>query len=483
MQKRYHIIALVTTVSLLLSACQANPQEKAVISKNDGSFESNLHKEAPQEMLGDIPVQFSENFFSTDGSVEFQMRIEKTVSTSAMPAVEVIPHNLTGEDVRQVAQALLGNAVFYEQEPDVSPKYSKGELQTAINRWSQYANESAYSILYGSVDTDDIDALKYSVQTYTELLENASEENPHQICDWVFKPENYYFSENPYNNDIIQAHATVDGIEYVLNAVTRVKQDFILNSITLGVGKTSFDRRVMQAQMCRTDKPSQAQMDLACQLAQKMLEQMNLGSWTLDEPEIEVEYYGEIPEYSIRIDATPMLEGASALSGQKNPALTDSDTFSSEYYLTNAFFQFSPEGILLSFGIDSPIEISTIINPNVYILGLDELLNIAKNHLRLADVYAGYGVPSGIIETYAQSFGEKIKCKVAIDSMEFGLARMKVADSDANYYYIPAIALYGTADYYGEESGTFYMGSGEPFGERQQALVWINAVDGTIIDN
>ena len=56
---------------------------------------------------------------------------------------------------------------------------------------------------------------------------------------------------------------------------------------------------------------------------------------------------------------------------------------------------------------------------------------------------------------------------------------MKTANE--NYYYIPAIALYGTADYYGVESGTFYIGSGEPFGERQQALVWINAIDGSII--
>lgn len=72
-----------------------------------------------------------------------------------------------------------------------------------------------------------------------------------------------------------------------------------------------------------------------------------------DEPEIEVQYYGEIPEYSIRINARPVLEGITVLSGQKNPALTSSDTFSSEYYLTNAFFQFSPEGTLMSFGIDS----------------------------------------------------------------------------------------------------------------------------------
>lgn len=483
MQKKYCLIVLAAVVTMLLCACQVNPEENAVISKNDGVFESNLHQTTPKEIFGDIPVQSSERFFSTDGSVEFQLCLDQTISTAAMPAVEVVPHNLTGDDVERVAQALLEGTTFYDQEPDCNPQYSKEELQAAISRWSQYASEKAYSDLYGSVDTDGIDALKFSIQSFTELLEHASEKNPHRACDWQFKPENYYFSEHSNNNNIIQATATVDGIDYVLNAVSRVKQDFIINGITLGVGVTSVDRRILQAQMCRTDEPSQEQINMSSQSAQKMLDQMDLGTWTVEEPVVEVTYYGEIPEYSILINAAPVLESARVLSGQRNPVLTGDDVYSSSYYLTSAFFRFSPGGKLLSFGMDSPIEIKSVANSNVSMLALDELLNTAKNHLRHSDVYAGYGVPSRIIETYAQSSGEKIVCKVTIERLGFGLARMKAANSDENYYYIPAIALYGAADYYGAESGTFYMGSGEPFGDRYQALVWINAVDGSVMEN
>lgn len=409
------------------------------------------------------------------------MNLDQIISMTAMPAVEVVPHNLTGDDVERASQILLEGAIFYDQEPDCDFQYSKEELQTAISRWSEYTNEQAYSNLYGSVDLDGIDALKSSIQNYTELLEYASEDNPHQVCDWHFKPENYYFSERPYNNDIIQATATVDGIDYVFNAVSRVKQDFIINSITLGIGRTSFDRRILQAQLCRTGQPSQEELDFSFQSARKILDQLDLGTWAVDEPVVEVNYYGEIPEYSIRINAAPVLEGVKAMSGQRNPVLTGSDTYSSNYYLTTAFFRFSPGGILLSFGMDSPIEIKSVINPNVFMLELDELINIAKNHLRHADVYAGYGVPAGSIESYEQSSGEQIVGKVTIDEIGFGLVRTRVANSDENYYYIPSIAFYGTADYYGAESGTFYMGSGEPFGNRRQALIWLNAVDGSII--
>ncbi len=88
------------------------------------------------------------------------MCIDQTISITEMPVVEVVPHNLTGEDVNHVAQTLLKDAVFYEQEPDSSPQYSKEELQEAISCWSQYTNDDAYSILYGRVNEDDIDALK-----------------------------------------------------------------------------------------------------------------------------------------------------------------------------------------------------------------------------------------------------------------------------------------------------------------------------------
>lgn len=483
MQNKFRITMLLAVIVVLLCGCQTTPDEKAVISKNDGVFEFNLQQTAPKEILGEIPVQYSENFSSTDGSVEFQLSLNQTISTAAMPALEVVPHILTSDDVERVAQILLEGAIFYDQEPDSNPQYSKEELQRAINSWSQYANQEAYSDLYGSVDTDGVDALRARIQNRTELLEYASEDNPHRICDWSFKPENYYFSERPYNNDIIQAIATVNGIDYVLNAVSRVKKDFIINGITLGAGVTSIDRRILQAQMCRTDEPSQEQIDISMQKAQKMLDQMYLGNWTVAEPVVEVEYYGEIPEYSILVNATPVLEGAQVLYGQRNPVLTGDDVYSSNYYLTTAFFRFSPGGTLLSFGIDSPIEIKSVVNTNVSMLPLADLLNIAKKHLSQADVYSGYGIPMGIIETYEQSSGEKIVCKVTLDQLGFGLARTKSVNTDENYYYIPAIVFYGTADYYGAESGTFYMGSGEPFGSRHNSLVWINAIDGSIMKN
>lgn len=53
----------------------------------------------------------------------------------------------------------------------------------------------------------------------------------------------------------------------------------------------------------------------------------------------------------------------------------------------------------------------------------------------------------------------------------------KDADTDYTYYYVPALVLYGAADYYGQYSGTYF----ENWSVDDQDLVWINAVDGSII--
>lgn len=64
--------------------------------------------------------------------------------------------------------------------------------------------------------------------------------------------------------------------------------------------------------------------------------------------------------------------------------------------------------------------------------------------------------------------------------MEYGLTRVKVPDSDDKYYYVPSLALYGTVEYYGEQSGTVYSSGGEE--DQLINLVCLNAIDGSIIE-
>ena len=59
--------------------------------------------------------------------------------------------------------------------------------------------------------------------------------------------------------------------------------------------------------------------------------------------------------------------------------------------------------------------------------------------------------------------------------MKYGLARVKVANTDGRYYYIPAYSFYGCTELCGKSSGDIYYESDE------ETLLVLNAVDGSII--
>ena len=132
---------------------------------------------------------------------------------------------------------------------------------------------------------------------------------------------------------------------------------------------------------------------------------------------------------------------------------------------------------MIYFSMDAPVDVKTVVNESVATLSVEELMEKAKNQLSLSGVAAGIGLPYGIYDIRQDVFGEDITCKITIKEMGFGLARTKVPNTDYTYYYVPALVLYGAADYYGQYSGTYF----ENWSVDDQDLVWINAVDGSII--
>lgn len=113
---------------------------------------------------------------------------------------------------------------------------------------------------------------------------------------------------------------------------------------------------------------------------------------------------------------------------------------------------------------------------------MDELIEKAKNHLSLYD-YGEYGLSIKDVQDNEAYFGESIQCRVYISKMDYGLSRVKVPNSNNSYYYVPSLALYGTVDYYGKDSGSIYFSSGELLSEnRIIPLILLNAIDGSIIE-
>lgn len=484
--KNYIKIISLGIAATILCGCQASPDKDIVTSKNDGGFDANVVQSAT-EGSATKTVHCSDTFTSTDKSVEISFAIDQTITSEPLPVVEVIPHYLTGEDAQQVAKALFGEADFYEREPDYNPQYSADQLRDKIGTWSTYSNQEALTELYGiNIDwSQDIDTIKMYIQRLTEQLETAPQNDPRTPCDWTLKKESSYFEIDSTNNDIICATVNKDNVEYLFTAVTRNKNDFKLNSITVKLGDgiylPNIEQAIYRARLCRTAPPTSDQIDASMQTAQGMLNQMGLGEWVVRDAYTVTEYCGDTPEYTIRVDASPVLNGVAAIPGQMIHDLTSDNAYISNYYITNAYFLFSANGELVFFGMDSPIETKNVVNANVATLSMDDLLEKAKTYFTHIDAQAGIGVPSGFVELYESNYGEKIVCKIEISELVYGLGRVKAKNTEDSYYYLPVLSCKGVANYYGKETGTLYMSSSD-FGAPLQSLVWINAVDGSIIE-
>ena len=484
-RKRMSLFVFVICVGALLCACQREPQTSAAGSKNDETFskiiQETTHERHDNITQESVPITVSDTFFSTDKSVEFTFSIDQIVSNHAMPAVEVVPHYLTVEDAQRVASILFGDVEFYEADPLLAPQYTKEEIQESIRRWSYYTNSEAISALLGQNDAFTIERVKAKIEELNLLYESAQDDSSRVPCQWEFHKDSVYTyspqeaasADTSYDNDAIMATCKIDGIGYRYEVVTRNKMDYKLNIISAYFDSSkspmSIDENIYRATLTRTPEPTEDQIRTVESKAMDMLQKMELGEWEIDR--CKVRTLGEtVLEHVICIDAVPVINNVAAIRQPQLTELTSSDTDSSNYYMTEASFEFSANGDLIKFTMYSPVDVKQVVNQNVTTIDMNTLLDKAKQHLALSDSYQ-YGLQDiyGVLT-------ERIKTSVDIDKICYGLLREKVPDSDDSFYYLPGIILYGSVENVGVESNQLYYQSAEPF-----PIIALNAVDGSVV--
>lgn len=489
MKKNIKFLPCIWLVSMLffLYGCQKSPEKNTVISKNDGSFDASIIQTATEPKQADSQTKISsdEVFYSTDGTVEFRFDIDQTETKRSLPVIEVAPHYLSEEDVKRVAYSLFGDIQMYEAEPSLAPIYSQDEIREKIERWSQYANEESLTELLGKKKNipETVALIKQFIENYTQMYDSAPADNPHALCEWKYHKDSYYKVARDKlssiniedDNDKIAATVKLGNVYYYFSASTRNKEDFKLNNLKAylydGIGPNMLDEHIFRAWLCRTEEPTDEQVETAKNKAEKALEQMQLGEWYIDECYVEAKMYGDIAEYIIHVNAVPVLNGVPAIRMPQLTNLKSDDVYASNYYITDVEFEFSAHGDLISFSLYSPVDIVNTVNDNVAVKSTNELLELAKSYLALSDYYEyGFGA---IID----SLDEKINCTVAITALEINLVRVKVPNTDERYYYVPALVLKGDVEYSSTSNGDVY------FTSNNVALVTINAIDGTIIHN
>ena len=470
------LLAIALCVSAM-TGCAANPDRGSVTSKNDGVFEQNMTVAATAPL--DEQLQYTDTFTSHDGTVEYNINLQQQITSDPLPIVEVVPHFFTGEEVKNICNILLGETEWRDQVSLDNPLYCKNEIQHKINWMTNLTNVSAMRKVMGDIGGPDYDyeeeinIMKTELQLYTVMLETAPEDNPRKVCDWTFRNS----SSDP-NNRTIHATSYVGNLEYNVYAVQRDARDYKLSSISVSLGNNRdyLSSAYQYANLCYTEKPTQEELDTLAGKAQSMLDQMGVGGWQISSVELIEDDFFDNTQYNVKITAAPVLNGAAAIYGQPFGNLTGEDGYAANYQMTFASFLFSKNGELLYFEMITPLDIQTVVNEGAATFSMEELLNTAKEHLALTGIEetADYF----ILSLY---YDKTVSCRIEVDHIEFGLARVNVANQDFTYYYIPALAVYGKTRFF--DKGTdnpvdSVFVDPEP---KSTDLVWINAVDGSII--
>lgn len=488
MVKRSHIFYLVISLVLAFfcSGCQDNPENVSVVNKDSAEMDVSSVAVSPEMHAPDATEEISvaSDFLSTDGSVSFQVNINKIIPIYNMPVVQVESHALTAEDAKRVAYALFPDAVFYEAEPARDYNYSKDEIQAKIQRWSYYANETALRDLYGEQKFGSaVDVIKDYIEQYTEMYETAPQDNPHTPCQWEMrKTSNYLIPAGELigvdisnDNDEISTQFTYNGIPYYYTAATRDKDDFKVNMISVsindGLSPSNIDSRIFRAQLCRTEKPGLDQVNSARANAEEILSKLNMGDWQIDECYIGNGFYSHPDEYVIYVNAVPTFNSVPVLRRPQLTSLRNENGYAASEYYTEANFEFAPTGELISFKLYTPLDIQSVVTENAVIMSMEDIMERAQKLLSLTDAYS-YGF--GSLLEYVE---ENVECSIVVSDVEFGLSRIKVPDQDNCYYYVPSILLKGWPECVGTESETVYYYSDDP-----ETLMVINALDGSVIN-
>lgn len=475
------IVSLIISACLFACGCQKAPQNQIIVHDNSAGVEDG-EQTRPSSDGGISSSIIHDSFDSTDGSVHFELDVQTDSSVLSLPTVVVEPHYFTEEDVQRVAYALLGDVEFYEREPYESASFSKSEIQERLERWSQYVNSEALRELYGMDDNSFVQELVQEyIQKYTLKLESASDKNPHTPCKWKFQeesrytfaPENISLEELANDNSAIMANCTVNGINYCFDAVTRNKADYKLNIITVYIdGSNSpfgIDEAIVRANLCRTEKPDQSLLSAVLTKAEKLLDGIDMGQWAIDSCKLQEEIIGEQIEYSIRINALPLLDGAKATDCSPFFELKE-DVYASTYYLSNVQLTFAPDGTLLSFELTSPIDIVEVSGQTEVTSTTDIMITRAKEILSLTDWHAYYTSTSRDLSKVP------VLCNVSITRGYFGLVRTRIANQENRYQYIPAFILTGTYELINSETKELYM-----FKDNPGIVLALNASNGAII--
>ena len=213
----------------VLSGCGSNVPSGSVQSRpNVYQAELAERNDASAEEYG---------VFETEDGVSVHLAdIGSDTEAWELPAVEVTPHEFTAEDARRIAEALFGDAVYYEHRGSGVRPMTKAVIEEKTALWEELLAPGALEAIYG----DQLELIADTRETIALFIDNARaaydaapETEERTESDWSFHPWEYYAGMTDYTpdgNESIEVDTVYQSIPYTLSVTNRRSGDYLLNS-------------------------------------------------------------------------------------------------------------------------------------------------------------------------------------------------------------------------------------------------------------
>lgn len=429
--------------------------------------------QARQSQQGESEAQTKQaeevSFMSLDGTVEYFFPSDSSFVVTNLPAVEVAPHEITAEEAARLANALFPGAAYSGYVFD-APR-TKADLQSSMERWRGYLTDGTLSDLFCGDENIMADMEKVIgrwEEAFAEKLAAAPETETRIPAQWVFRPDSDAWAGGNPGTESIRALVDCGGVEYSFCAANRTQGDYSLHMIYGSLENKSSPNNIetllQQYELCRSPRPTEAQLTVILEKAQSALTALNVGEWEIDLCLVERLPRGLEEAYIVTVKAVPVFQGNAAVRFAQLENMRSTTEGAQHYYYSDASFSFAPDGTLLDFSVYSLVDVVDVRSSGVT-LGGDELLNVAKDRLaeRGLAFYNGY-YPTDLA----------VSAKVYIDRMTYGLVRIEI-EKGITYRYLPALCIDGHVELYDEYGKIFY----ESTTDGLTRMLVLNAVDGT----
>lgn len=466
-------LVAVLVITLCLCGCQATPEKKAVVSKNQ-DYLKNLNQENVNNNMNDIPTTVKDSFSLPKGKVTIDAKVTLP-DTNVFPMQKIKPYEITNDDVDKFVNIFLGQQPLYE----VNQEMTKEEIeQRLIYLKEELAKMDVYIQDEMSTEKDVFRTQIADLESQYNAAKNQADIQP--------KVTKAHFSKTPYGDSAGKGYAELDNGKGVIveafktpslkTSMVAIKHFNKLDSIFYeGLkGNVALDLELSDPGSTQNIPNGKTTFEQARAQADKILLDLKLENFVLD-------YEGHVSEHLLQIEGFPVEEekfyhftytktygGIPAIYIM--PDISSLDLNDDTIYAES----FPDETLQIIIDKDGNIKYAAWMCPgvsvgtmadNVQLLPFNEIMDKFKSHAKSIGIW-----------NYSP---EIINKDVDIYEIRLSMFKSALKGNPNEYITIPVWNFFC-------KQHTFIQYNGDEYddeeGEFRQSLVTINAIDGSVIN-